>query len=75
MFTGIVEEIGVARETSSNHLTFEAHKVFEGTKAGDSIAINGVCLTVTSLSNHSFSVDVMPETLHSSNLGRLHYGD
>ena len=75
MFTGIVEEIGVVRETSSNHLTFEVYKVLEGMKAGNSIAVNGVCLTVTSLSERSFSVDVMPETLRSSNLGRLHYGD
>ena len=75
MFTGIIEEIGVVRETSSNRLTFEAHKVLEGTKAGDSMAVNGVCLTVTSLGDHSFSVDVMPETLHRSNLGGLHYGD
>ena len=75
MFTGIVEEIGVVRETSSNHLTFEACQVLEGTKAGDSIAVNGVCLTVTSLSNYSFGVDIMPETLRSSNLGGFHYGD
>ena len=75
MFTGIIEEIGVARETSSSHLTFETRKVLEGTKVGDSIAVNGVCLTVTFLSDYSFSVDVMPETLRSSNLGGLHYGD
>ena len=75
MFTGIVEEIGIARETSPNRLSFEAHKVLEETKVGDSIAVNGVCLTVTSLSDHSFSVGVMPETLRSSNLGGFHYGD
>ena len=75
MFTGIVEEIGIVRETSLNRLAIEAHKVLEGTRVGDSIAVNGVCLTVTSLSGQGFSVDVMPETLRRSNLGRLHYGD
>jgi len=75
MFTGIVEEIGVVRETSPNRLVIEAKKVLEGTKVGDSMAVNGVCLTITSLSNSTFSVDVMPETLRRSNLGALYYGD
>jgi len=75
MFTGIVEEIGVVKETSRDRLAFEACKVLEGTKVGDSIAINGVCLTVVSLENHGFSVNVMPETLRCTNLGRLHYSD
>jgi riboflavin synthase len=75
MFTGIVEEIGVVKETSRDRLAFEAHKVLEGTKVGDSIAVNGVCLTIVSLENHGFSVNVMPETLRCTNLGRLHYSD
>lgn len=75
MFTGIVEEIGIVRETSLNRLAIEAYKMLEGTKVGDSIAVNGVCLTVSSLSGQGFSVEVMPETLRCSNLGRLHYGD
>jgi riboflavin synthase len=75
MFTGIVEEIGIVKETSRDHLAFEAHKVLEGTKVGDSIAVNGVCLTVVSLENHGFSVNVMPETLRCTNLGSLHYSD
>jgi len=49
--------------------------VLEGTRVGDSMAVNGVCLTVVSLENHSFSVNVMPETLRRTNLGRLHYND
>jgi riboflavin synthase len=49
--------------------------VLEGTKVGDSIAVNGVCLTVVSLENRGFSVNVMPETLRCTNLGRLHYSD
>jgi len=75
MFTGIVEEIGIVKETSEDRLTFEANKVLEGTKVGDSIAVNGVCLTIISLENNGFSVNVMPETLRRTNLGRLHYGD
>jgi riboflavin synthase len=75
MFTGIVEEIGITKETSREHLAFEARKVLEGLKVGDSIAINGVCLTVVSLENHGFSINVMPETLRCTNLGNLHYND
>ena len=75
MFTGIIEEIGIVGETSRDRLAFEAHRVVEGTKTGDSVAVNGVCLTVVSLENRGFSVDVMPETLRCTNLGRLHYSD
>lgn len=75
MFTGIVEEIGIVREIIPGRLIIRANKVIDGTKAGDSIAINGVCLTVTSISNDDFSVDIMPETLRRTNIGRLHYGD
>jgi riboflavin synthase len=75
MFTGIIEEIGIVKEASRDRLAFEAHQIIEGTKVGDSIAVNGVCLTVVSLENHGFSVNVMPETLRCTNLGRLHYSD
>jgi len=75
MFTGIVEEIGIVKETSRDRLAFEAHNVLEGTKVGDSMAANGVCLTVVSVENHGFSVNVMPETLRCTNLGGLHYND
>jgi riboflavin synthase len=75
MFTGIVEEIGIVKETSQDRLAFEAYKVLEGTKVSDSIAVNGVCLTIISLENSGFSVNVMPETLRCTNLGKLHYGD
>ncbi len=75
MFTGIVEEVGIIRGVSPGRLSVEAKKVLEDTKLGDSIAINGACLTVTSVSKDSFSVDVMPETSRRTNLGRLHYGD
>ena len=75
MFTGIVEEIGIAIGVRSGCLTIRANKVAEDAKLGDSIAINGACLTVTSINKDSFSVDIMPETIRRTNLGRLHYGD
>jgi riboflavin synthase len=75
VFTGIIEEIGTVRETGQDILGIEACEVLQGTKAGDSIAVNGVCLTVVSSESHRFTVNVMPETLRRSNLGGLHYGD
>jgi len=75
MFTGIVEDIGSVKELVPGRLVIHAKKVVEGTKAGDSIAVNGVCLTVISINDGNFSVDVMPETMRRSNIGRLHYGD
>jgi riboflavin synthase len=75
MFTGIIEEVGIVKETAPDGLTFEANKVLEGTREGDSVAVNGVCLTVVSVGNCGFSVNVMPETLRCTNLGNLHYGD
>jgi riboflavin synthase len=75
MFTGIVEEIGIVKGTSRDRLAFEARKVLEGMKVGDSIAVNGICLTVISLENYGFTVNVMPETLRCTNLGGLHYND
>ena len=79
MFTGIVEEIGVVRGADGGRLTIEAAKVLEGTKPGDSLAVNGVCLTVASIPSAdgggTFEVDVMPETLSRTNLGELHYGE
>jgi riboflavin synthase len=79
MFTGIVEEVGAVRSVVSGHasgeIAVQAGKVLEGTKIGDSIAVNGVCLTVTRLLPDGFTADVMPETLRRSNLGRLRQGD
>lgn len=77
MFTGIIEEIGTVRQVAggaAGRLTVAAQTVLEGTRVGDSIAVNGICLTVTRLDGHSFTVDVMPQTLRQSNLGRLHVG-
>lgn len=75
MFTGIVEEMGFVETLTSTSLSIKASQVLEGTKLGDSIAVNGVCLTVTGLKERSFAVDVMPETLRRSNLGSLARGD
>ncbi len=74
MFTGIVEEIGVVRGTSPDKLTVDASVVLENVKLGDSMAVNGVCLTVVALSGSSFTMDIMPETLRRTNLGMLRYG-
>lgn len=75
MFTGIVEEIGAVRGTSPGQLAIGAKEVLEDTNPGDSMAVNGACLTVISRSNDGFSVDIMPETVRRTNIGRLHYGD
>lgn len=75
MFTGIVEEIGTVRATRPGKLEIAALKVLEDTRPGDSIAVNGVCLTVTALPSDSFSVEVMPETMRRTNLVALRPGD
>jgi len=75
MFTGIVEEVGKVGAAHPGQLTIAAQRVLEDTRPGDSIAVNGACLTVTQLSPDSFSVDVMPETLRRTNLGALRPGD
>jgi len=75
MFTGIVEEIGTVRSADAGRLTVAARKVLEDIKLGDSVAVNGVCLTVVEMTSESFSVDVMPETLRRANLGSLKAGD
>ena len=78
MFTGIVEETGkiesVTKGSKSAILTVAAHKVLEDTKIGDSIAVNGVCLTVTSINGNKFTADVMAETIRRSSLGSLKHG-
>ena len=74
MFTGIIEEIGAIKSVISGRMTVSASVVLEGTKLGDSIAINGICLTVNALTAGTFSVDIMPETLRRTNLGMLRPG-
>ncbi len=74
MFTGIVEEIGTVKMKKAGVLELNATKVLEDVHLGDSIAVNGVCLTVTSFTSHSFCVDVMPETFRRTSLGILKPG-
>ena len=75
MFTGIVEEIGKVISARPGNLAVAADKVREDIEEGASLAVNGVCLTVTGFDNKSFSVEVMPETLDKTNLGLLKAGD
>lgn len=78
MFTGIIEEIGqiqsIGRSGRSAVLRIKCHKVLEGTKIGDSIAVNGVCLTVTTIQKDGYTADVMAETINRSSLGALKPG-
>lgn len=78
MFTGIIEETGsvegIRKGAHSSVLTIRARETLSGTRQGDSIAVNGVCLTVTSLGSGSFTADVMHETLNRSSLGQLNAG-
>ena len=79
MFTGIVEELGIIKKISisghSGSITIEASKVLEGTRIGDSIAVNGICLTVTSMASDSFTADIMAETVRRSSLKGAVSGD
>ena len=79
MFTGIVEEIGVIQDMqvrgSSGSILIRAKRVLQGTQVGDSIAVNGICLTVTRLFHEGFTADVMAETMRRSSLSVCHPGD
>lgn len=79
MFTGLIGELGSVRslmgDTSGYKLEITAKKILDNLKLGDSIAVNGVCLTVVKNTIDSFTVDVMPETLRHTNLGKLHISE
>lgn len=75
MFTGIIEEVGRVISAQAGKLNVAASAVLDGMKPGDSIAVNGACLTVTGFNNSSFSVSIMAETLERTNLGLLSAGD
>ena len=79
MFTGIVEELGrvrrISRSAGGALLEITSQKTLQDTKVGQSIAVNGACLTVVELKNNSFCFEVMPETLKSTNLGLLKIGE
>jgi len=75
VFTGIVEEVGRVTSAPPGKLVIAASQVLQGMELGQSIAVNGACLTITNFNANSFSVDVMPETLERTNLGLLSAGD
>ncbi len=75
MFTGIIEEVGRVIENTGGRLRIGACQVLSDAKLGDSIAVNGVDLTVAAFERDWFAADVMPETLRRSNLGELQPGD
>ena len=78
MFTGLVEEVGrverIAHGARGARLMIAADAVLAGTRCGDSIAVNGVCLTAAELDGRTFTADVMAETLRRSDLGELRAG-
>ena len=74
MFTGIVEEVGTATGVGAHRLTVRAEMVLDGLKLGDSMSVNGACLTVVALEDSTFSVDLSPETLRRTSLGDLAEG-
>lgn len=78
MFTGLVEEIGevlkISKGTNSSKISIKAENILDGVKLGDSIAVNGTCVTVVEFKKNFFTVDVMAETLRMSNLKDLKIG-
>ena len=79
MFTGIVEELArikkIESKTQGIRLSIAAKTVMDDLKTGDSISVNGVCLTIVNKEKDSFSMDLVEETLNKSNLGELKVGD
>lgn len=74
MFTGIIEEVGRLKSLSRGVLEIECRTVLEGLKVGDSISVNGICLTATGFDDNSFRADVMPETIRRTSLDGLKVG-
>jgi len=75
MFTGIIEELGKVRQITNNSIEIECKTVLEGSKIGDSISVNGVCLTITTLAKDGFTADISPETFKVTALNGLKTGD
>lgn len=79
MFTGIIEEVGKIRKIekrgNSQTLVIQCKQLLAGTKPGDSIAVNGICLTVTKINQDSYEVDVMPETVKRTSLKEIKKDD
>lgn len=74
LFTGIIEEVGHIRQMGGGQLAIDCRKVVGDVALGDSIAVNGVCLTVTSFDKNHFTADVMPETVRRTSLSELKKG-
>lgn len=78
MFTGIIEEVGtiggIRKGANSIILTVKGNRIFSDLQIGDSVAVNGVCLTATKISGYTFQADVMPETMTMTNFGLLQIG-
>jgi len=75
MFTGIIEDVGEVVEAGAGRVRIRARTILDGTRLGDSIAVNGVDLTVAAIEGDTFVANVMPETYRRSNLGELRAGD
>jgi len=79
MFTGIIEEVGkivkIEKNKNSATLKIECNNVLNGSKIGDSISINGVCLTVTKLGQNFYETDVMPETIKRTSFNSIKVND
>ena len=79
MFTGIIEEIGkiekIEKRGESAILEIACQKVLKDTRIGDSISVNGICLTVTKMDKNSYETDIMPETMKRSSLKDIQKGD
>ncbi|NLL05677.1 MAG: riboflavin synthase [Clostridiaceae bacterium] len=79
MFTGIIEEVGKVRGivhgSKSIRLSIQCNEIMDDVKLGDSIAVNGICLTVVNKRSDEFTADVMPETMRKTGLGNLKVGD
>ena len=75
MFTGIIEEFGTFGGMSGGKIIINCQKVLEDVKIGDSISVNGICLTVTTFNSNSFTADVMPETIRRTSMDNLKTGD
>lgn len=75
MFTGIVEELGVVYSITPNKITIKCSEVLKETKLGDSIAVNGICLTVTDIGADSFCADISPETYNVTTMSEIKTGD
>ena len=74
MFTGIIEDVGFVKDVEGQRLVVQAYKVMADLKLGDSIAVNGACLTVVQRAENTFTVELSPETLRRTSLGVLSVG-